>query len=421
MGLGLHVLVQLLDFPNVEITKQVMATCGRHEWFFTSSPDVARAGAADLGLEDESHDEMDGVRQNPFEFNEASSPGPTGLASVNGLRELQIGERWVRHGRRVFFERVQQLEDLWSFPGLAEDKAEEALREVIQERPEYCIITEEGTAEPETDVQATSVDSRTEQSVDVQPRDRAASVSAGESAATRLRAMVPRAGGNQQRRDVASLSWQERDRIILDREQIHPCTLQHFLDLFTSEPGAYRRIKRLHDQKKIDIVGMVKLNDAEKDAKKAVDKVTRGAPRKVYCSWQPKHLEHEVLLTDFLLLYEWETDTVLRGTKVNRKIEPDAELVLGGIKFYVELDTGSMSHPRMTEGRWPKYRGVENFVLVVTSTEHRKENLIENAKGTAVENIALFTTLDEAKENRGGKIWADCSGEKAGLPGIILP
>ena len=104
-----------------------------------------------------------------------------------------------------------------------------------------------------------------------------------------------------------------------------------------------------------------------------------------------------------------------RGLDVDAKVLPGAELKLNGVKFLVELDRGSMPHDRLVEERWPRYQGVSDFVLIVTSTHGRLQNMVENAKGTAFQGIALFTTLDAARQDACGEIWADCFGERASL------
>ncbi len=139
-----------------------------------------------------------------------------------------------------------------------------------------------------------------------------------------------------------------------------------------------------------------------------------GRPQDVYCNgWRPKPdmLRHEVLLTDFLLLYG--TARVRRGYDVDESIRPDAELWLSGRKFNVELDTGELSH-RQVEERWSLYRNVKEYLLVVTCSQARLEGLLQCAE--PVSGIAMFTTLDAAKDSPHGEIWVDCFGNRVSLP-----
>lgn len=129
-------------------------------------------------------------------------------------------------------------------------------------------------------------------------------------------------------------------------------------------------------------------------------------------SWKPKsdQLRHEVLLTDFLLGYP--DAEVVRGLTVNDRIRPDAEMVLGGRKFYVELDTGEMNHSRVQQ-RHAAYAGVQDFLLFVTLSAARMPRLIAGAE--AVREIALFTTLEQAMREPRGEIWVDAFGIRASI------
>ena len=71
----------------------------------------------------------------------------------------------------------------------------------------------------------------------------------------------------------------------------------------------------------------------------------------------------------------------------------------------------------MEEQRWPRYTDVHDFVLVVTTTEQRLRNMMEHAE--AVAEIALFTTLDQAKQDPRGEIWVDCFGNTASLEAMV--
>ena len=135
-----------------------------------------------------------------------------------------------------------------------------------------------------------------------------------------------------------------------------------------------------------------------------------GRPERVFCNgYEPQrnHLKHEVWLPDFLLPYD-EYSVMRRGNDVDQRIRPDAEMEMDDQKYFVELDTGTVHHPKQRK-RWKRYDKVaDEFLLVVTSSKKRMKNLISSADG--VRSIALFTTLKEAIENPFGEIWHDCSG-----------
>jgi hypothetical protein len=88
-------------------------------------------------------------------------------------------------------------------------------------------------------------------------------------------------------------------------------------------------------------------------------------------------------------------------------------MTLNGRFFYVELDTGEQTLSQVRR-RQAVYAGVHDFVLYVTMSPRRLENLRRNCH-EAVRNIALFTTLDAAKREPHGEIWIDAMGEKAGI------
>ena len=142
-----------------------------------------------------------------------------------------------------------------------------------------------------------------------------------------------------------------------------------------------------------------------------------GRPERVFCNGfepQRNHLKHEVWLTDFLLPYD-EYSEMKRGNEVDQKIRPDAEMEMGNEKYFVELDTGTVHHPKQRK-RWKRYSTVKDeFLLVVTLSKIRMKNLITNADG--VRSIALFTTLAEAIADPYGEIWRDCLGKEcAAIP-----
>jgi len=157
----------------------------------------------------------------------------------------------------------------------------------------------------------------------------------------------------------------------------------------------------LRNSGKIRLVGTVSFRD-------------HGRPEHVYCNgWRPQAdlLRHEVLLTDFLLLYP--KAAITRGYKVDKSVRADAEMVLGGRKFFVEFDTGEMTYARV-QRRWTRYRSTSDFLLVVTRSERRLEGLLNHSE--RVSQIALFTTLDKVKQSPYGEIWIDCFGNNGALP-----
>lgn len=107
-GLNVTILTQTPNFGNPFVNDSVMQNTQRHEWMFCGSAAVAQQGAADLGSPD---------------YKER-------------LMRIGRGVRIVKDLREVFQEYVPPMERAWSFPGLDEAKAKEALRR-IRKRPEY--------------------------------------------------------------------------------------------------------------------------------------------------------------------------------------------------------------------------------------------------------------------------------------------
>lgn len=197
------------------------------------------------------------------------------------------------------------------------------------------------------------------------------------------------------------LTWRQRDDELKRLATRHVCRTKHFQRYFTSSQATYRRVEKLRRQGLLRLVGQIVTGDA-------------GRPENIYCNgWKPKYdqLRHELLLTDFLLLYP-EADT-LRGWAVNRRIRPDAELTMGDYFYFVELDTGEQSYAQVRR-RQARYAGVEDFLLYVTSSRSRLEGLRRNAH-QEVRKIALFTTLVDVQADPHGTVWTDCLGEKTAI------
>lgn len=200
---------------------------------------------------------------------------------------------------------------------------------------------------------------------------------------------------------MKKLSWRERDEEIGRRARCHVCRSRHFFDLFSTDQAAYRRLDKLRGQGLLRQVGQLMIEDV-------------GRPEKIYCNgWKPKydHLRHESLLTDFFLLGYREAD-VLRGWLVNKRIRPDAEMTLQDVFYYVEMDTGLESYAQVRR-RQEAYRGVNEFVLYVTLSKGRREGLRKRSR--AIASTALFTTLDEVKEDPRGDIWVAYDGDKVSI------
>jgi hypothetical protein len=173
------------------------------------------------------------------------------------------------------------------------------------------------------------------------------------------------------------------------------------MDFFPNAAVAYRRLAKLRKRGKLNHVGTVMFKDY-------------GRPQDVYCGWKPKDLKHEVLLTEFMLLYEEQAVDVKRGFKVDKRFRADAEMTLSGAKFYVEMDTGTMRGYGRVEERWANYAGCDGTLLVVTVSQARLESLLK--KSESVAQTAWFTVLELVRADPYGYVWMNSSGEEASLP-----
>jgi hypothetical protein len=195
----------------------------------------------------------------------------------------------------------------------------------------------------------------------------------------------------------------ERDGSLLWLLSRHPATASMLvgIGLFPSRKKASKRLHRLTQRRKLRLLGTVSLKN--------------GRPEHVYGRghWNTTNLTHEVLLTKVCLRID--ADAIHRGHgEVDATLRPDAELVIGGQRFCLELDCGTMGYADVLRKRFTKYQACDDLVLWVCPTASRLEGLRRHA--TMIRGTALFTTLDQVLANPHGPIWVDCDGERAALP-----
>jgi hypothetical protein len=205
---------------------------------------------------------------------------------------------------------------------------------------------------------------------------------------------------NTQRHSLA-LS-RARDARVLRLLSAHPATAAMLASLgwFSTTGKALKRLRRLVARKKVRLVGTV--------SRKI------GRPEHVYCRWRPKpdQLLHEVELTELCL--RLHAGRILRGPQLEGSdLRPDAEVVINGDTYFLELDRGSMGY-RQLRGRFRRYEGAGYLVLWVCPTAERRDGLRGQADG--ISRLALFATFAEAVADPHRPIWIDCRGERAALP-----
>lgn len=181
----------------------------------------------------------------------------------------------------------------------------------------------------------------------------------------------------------------------------HPCTTEMIWNFgrFSSKQAMYRRLGILKKFGLIQVVGYI---PNQTDGGRPVDVL---AVEK----WKSDNMNHEVKLSEVLL--HWGVPSI-RGKYVDSKLRPDATL-LTVRPIHVELDTGSMHWPRV-ESRLLRYRGCEENILFVTSTETRVAGVLSRCEFLA--STLLACTHEEALE---GAELTDCVGEKITLNNLL--
>jgi hypothetical protein len=195
----------------------------------------------------------------------------------------------------------------------------------------------------------------------------------------------------------------KRDAAVLWILSRHPATaaLLVGIGLFPNRKKASKRLHRLAERKKLRLLGTVSLKG--------------GRPEHVYGRghWNTTNLMHEVLLTKVCL--KIDAAEIRRGHgEVDASLRPDAELRIGGRRFFLELDCGTMGYADVVRKRYSRYVGCSDLILWVCPTPSRMEGLRRHA--TMIRSIALFTTLDQVLANPHGPVWIDCDGVCAALP-----
>jgi hypothetical protein len=133
-GLGMDIMVQLLDFPSSRIERAVLATCATRYYFSCSDPRTANLLGEDLG----------GCFQTPGTKTRYYKDGSTFDAPYDmnnpyaaELRNLGQGEYLVRRGTKTSRERCTPLPNSFGFSKETQIGVMEGLLQVVKQRPEY--------------------------------------------------------------------------------------------------------------------------------------------------------------------------------------------------------------------------------------------------------------------------------------------
>ncbi len=196
----------------------------------------------------------------------------------------------------------------------------------------------------------------------------------------------------------------ERDAQILQLLESHPATAEMLVErgLFTTKTRAQKRLRRLVERRQVRFAGTAWLKG--------------GRPEHVYYRYRRPRIDalvHEVQLSRLCL--RMQVDELRRGPEqVESAARPDAEFRIGGQRYLLEFDRGTMSFKQLVQTRFAKYRACPDVVLWVCQTLSRMEGLRKRAQLRG--KTALFTTLDEAMVDPHGAIWIDVEGKRVSLP-----
>jgi hypothetical protein len=133
-GLGMHVLVQLMDFPSTRIERAVMATCATRRYFCCSDPKTAARLGEDLGGTHETHGTKTRYYKDGSTFD---APATFDNPYAHELRNLSRGECYTRRGNANVRERIAPLPDPFGLSKPTLTKLMVGLLNVVQTRPEY--------------------------------------------------------------------------------------------------------------------------------------------------------------------------------------------------------------------------------------------------------------------------------------------
>jgi len=147
-GLGMHILVQYLDFPTSQITTGVMANCATRRYFYNSdAPTAARLGA-DLGGSYTTEGSKPRYYKDGTVFH---APIDVANPYADELRNFDVGECYVRRQNKNVREKVVQLPDPFGLSAVARRHLIDGLRIAVTKRSEYFtpVVLPESEKPPE--------------------------------------------------------------------------------------------------------------------------------------------------------------------------------------------------------------------------------------------------------------------------------
>jgi hypothetical protein len=207
-------------------------------------------------------------------------------------------------------------------------------------------------------------------------------------------------------RESSNERGRRRDALLCWLLERHPATAGMLvgIGLFRTVTRSRKRLRRLVGKKCLRVLGTVSLGS--------------GRPEHVY--GRGRGIKSDNLLHDVQLsrvCFKLQVQEIRRGKEVDSYLRPDAELFIGGRRFLLEYDAGTIGYRELIEKRFRKYLACDDLVLWVCPTAARMEGLRRRAE--LIRGIALFTTLEQVLANPHGPIWVDFDGGRAALPAHV--
>ena len=141
MGLGVHVLAQLLDVPSPRVERAVMATCATRKYFNCSDPRTLARLGDDLGGSYQS----EGTQRRYYKDGSIfDAPKTLHNSYAYALRNLPVGECITCRGSVVSHEKIDALPPPFGLSKSALAALTTALLKVVQQRPEYFSAGDQG-------------------------------------------------------------------------------------------------------------------------------------------------------------------------------------------------------------------------------------------------------------------------------------
>ena len=174
----------------------------------------------------------------------------------------------------------------------------------------------------------------------------------------------------------------------------HPGTAEMFvgMGLFPNLDRARRRLRRLYEKGDIGFMQYVEMPDGRRVI--------------VYSKFRISNPIHELLLTWWCL--QVKANEIRRLYAVDKKFNADAEVVIDGKTFHVELDRGTEGYAQVKK-QMKVYEHAD--VLWIAPTEARMKGLMKLTDCPTF----WFATYDQAMKPH-TEVWRNPQGETATLP-----